>query len=751
MGITPLHAEFLILEHNRPLPEVVHLLGRQTVVLGIDHDIALIRSHGLEPHNVNLEIDRQTHGAHAAGQDFISDRTFFGLLGVKKVLAIDYTDYEGAEVILDLNKPVPDAYEGSMDFIVGGSVLDNIFDPATYIKNTSRLLRPGGRLFDQNILSQHHHPYCLVTPAWVHDYFVVNRYASCMVYIGEYAASGFVHLYRLAPSADDFMSDFGPPRGGLPIGFVVIAEKGPQLTWQLVPIQDQYRSEEDSVRYRDHLSDMMEARPIGGFRAPSAADLARLGIRASKSYRYLGVVGGAAGTAGWPSVELATTGAASGLRILEATYGGNCLANPPDRSAVCAVYRGNATDILASLANGLDRWQWVVSVHTLGGSRPRPGKGPGSLLRSRLRSGAATATRLRSGRGFRGGVGAFLALKSLIVCRAAKAPTAIILHVENRMNENNTPFSTTKLVFIAALPKSASSLAWLIVSALQEESWRANPDRQRGTLAHPFLQLTWDVLDRFPEGGTYKSHAPVGGMTEGVLRLLGCKHVVLLRHPADFIPALYCHIRAELTKKGFRANDGRSTRALGQLAGSRIDQAVSNQRPPAPWIHAISPVRHSVFAPGVPLDDAIAHFIADGPLLKAMEWMADWLQYRDPDRSIVVTYEELMDHFDTAVDRLSRFIRGVPPTSDVLAYLNHVVRAVGEEGRAKPETHYSRGWTGAVGIWSNYLSDDNVRLYNATVEKFLAYYPHASQLSSIYPNLVLSLEPPSDQEHMRIE
>jgi hypothetical protein len=78
-----------------------------------------------------------------------------------------------------------------------------------------------------------------------------------------------------------------------------------------------------------------------------------------------------------------------------------------------------------------------------------------------------------------------------------------------------------KLIFIAALPKSASSLAWLIVSALQEADGRANPSRQKGKLPHPLLPLTWDLLDRFPEGGTYKSHAPIYATTAGFLQLVG--------------------------------------------------------------------------------------------------------------------------------------------------------------------------------------------------------------------------------------
>jgi hypothetical protein len=355
----------MILEHKRkPLPAVVHLLGRQTVQLGADRAIALIRSHGIEPHAVDLEMDRQTRGAQAAAADYISDRTFFGMLGVRKVLAIDCADYEGAEIILDLNAPLPQAHFGSVDFLFGGSVLDNIFDQAAYLRNVSRLLNTGGRLFEQDILSQHHHPYCLVSPAWVLDYFVVNQYRYCSIWVSEQAAAGFAHLYALEPSADDFISDFGPPRGGLPLGFTVVAEKGPQSTSDVSPIQDQYRSARDADVYRNHLAEMSDAGRPQHFRSPTAGELLQLGIRRSRSYRYLGVI----------SAVTPQRRDEAGLRIMEATYGGNCLASPISRSAICSVYRGNATDVLASLANGFREWRWTVDVRLLGDPAPGVGK-----------------------------------------------------------------------------------------------------------------------------------------------------------------------------------------------------------------------------------------------------------------------------------------------------------------------------------------------------------------------------------------
>src|SRR5689334_15284508 len=116
MGITPLHAELIIREHKRKtLPKTVHLLGRQTVLLTIDQALAMMKKAGIQPAQTAVAIDRETYGAQVAGQAYISDRTFFGLLGASEVHAIDYTDYEGADIILDLTKPIPSAHASSVD------------------------------------------------------------------------------------------------------------------------------------------------------------------------------------------------------------------------------------------------------------------------------------------------------------------------------------------------------------------------------------------------------------------------------------------------------------------------------------------------------------------------------------------------------------------------------------------------------------------------------------------------------------
>ena len=201
----------------RPLPETVHLIGRQTVQLSHRQMIEILHKHGLTPAPVPIDIDRTTSYAIASGQDFISDQTFFGLLGVERVRAIDHSDFEGADIILDLNNPIPAEFAGTAQFVYGGSVLDNVFDPAAYIRNIACLMASGARLIDQNVASFHFHPYLIPSPAWYFDYFVLNGFDDCKVYFVQ--AGAITYLYGLELDADDsLIGDFGSARLQLPFG-----------------------------------------------------------------------------------------------------------------------------------------------------------------------------------------------------------------------------------------------------------------------------------------------------------------------------------------------------------------------------------------------------------------------------------------------------------------------------------------------------------------------------------------------------
>jgi SAM-dependent methyltransferase len=132
--------------------------------------IDLVLRCGVTPTTQNpsdLAIDSATLGSKEGQKGFIRDRDFFKLLGATELIALDHSDYEGAEIIWNLNIPIPERLEGVADFILDGSTIDNVFDTACTLRNMNRLLRPGGRIVSTNMGSNHYAPYTLPTPQWI--------------------------------------------------------------------------------------------------------------------------------------------------------------------------------------------------------------------------------------------------------------------------------------------------------------------------------------------------------------------------------------------------------------------------------------------------------------------------------------------------------------------------------------------------------------------------------------------------------
>ncbi len=259
MGMSIHLAELIVMEHKyRPIPAIVHTLGR--LYTGFDEtDVCtLLKRHGVEPaRDFTIEIDTETLESKARGKRCITERTFFKMLGAKEVHAIDINAYEGASIVWDLCIPIPDELADVADFIVGGSTLDNVFDPAQYLRNIARMLRPKGRLFEINHANNHARPYVILPAPWFFDFFVVNRFADCRIYAVEFTE--LAHAFRM----EYFINPEQQPGWGLLDNFdgddkttivtVAFAEKACDSTWSKSPIQDSWRNLQAVSEYAEQL------------------------------------------------------------------------------------------------------------------------------------------------------------------------------------------------------------------------------------------------------------------------------------------------------------------------------------------------------------------------------------------------------------------------------------------------------------------------------------------------------------------
>jgi hypothetical protein len=260
MGLTRYTVDAIGREHRyRSISGDVLFIGRQATYLSPSGLAETLRAHGHVVDPSAIEIDRTTINRIPSYGEIVTDRSIFRALGIDSVKALDTSPYEGAEVVHNLNEPIPDSLRESADFIVDGSTLDNVFDAAMALRNLAAMLKPGGRSLTINAWSPRDGSYQLCSPSWYFDFFVTNGFADCKTYVCV-SAGNRTNTYWLDPA---FMRT-AEARIRVPLlacwwripAVLVLAEKArdPSSSPLVSPTQAHYRSEREWGRYFDNLA-----------------------------------------------------------------------------------------------------------------------------------------------------------------------------------------------------------------------------------------------------------------------------------------------------------------------------------------------------------------------------------------------------------------------------------------------------------------------------------------------------------------
>ena len=122
--------------------------GRQSVLI----DKELMSSIFVDEPDINMKLqarwldpanlDKDTRHGDSLLRDDVFLKTYLDVT----YNCVDISDYEGANIICDLNLPITDNLKSKFDFVFSGGCLDNVFNPVALLVNTSKMLRPGGRI-----------------------------------------------------------------------------------------------------------------------------------------------------------------------------------------------------------------------------------------------------------------------------------------------------------------------------------------------------------------------------------------------------------------------------------------------------------------------------------------------------------------------------------------------------------------------------------------------------------------------------
>jgi hypothetical protein len=248
MSLTLPVAELMLREAKvRPITGRALVFGRSTVPIEPPVMDALFAQLDFHRPDTAVEFDHVTRGAKQyAPKQFYTDQTFYRWLGLNQIDVVDVSDYEGADIVHDICRPLPEHLREQYDFVFNSSVLDNVFDPAAALRHMTSALKPGGRIVHLEMASYDAFPYLVFTPGWFQDYHAVNAFERCQIYLAQFNSIeelifGPYTMWGCLPLAGQRLS--APAMKGSMAAVMGIAERGADSTIDESPIQGHYRSD----------------------------------------------------------------------------------------------------------------------------------------------------------------------------------------------------------------------------------------------------------------------------------------------------------------------------------------------------------------------------------------------------------------------------------------------------------------------------------------------------------------------------
>jgi SAM-dependent methyltransferase len=184
-----------------------------------------------------------SENAHFASLGYISGQTLFKSMGFETIHSLDFSDFEGAGIIHDLNDPdLPQELHQRFDVIIDHGTIEHVFHIPNALNNLFRMLKTGGRLIHSSPTSNLvDHGFYMFSPTFFYDFYMTNRWEINNIYV--------VSMTPRQETEPFFYTEYEPGSfdsvsyGGLSPGMyftLSFLTKTPQSTGHLIPQQGTY-------------------------------------------------------------------------------------------------------------------------------------------------------------------------------------------------------------------------------------------------------------------------------------------------------------------------------------------------------------------------------------------------------------------------------------------------------------------------------------------------------------------------------
>lgn len=124
--------------------------------LGLDFShTAMIGRQAFFPDPSALQRIFSVRGIPQAAEEFLRRNSysepFFSLLGAAEVVSLDYSDYEGAGLVHDMNQPIPSDWREKFSVVHDGGTIEHVFNAPQAFQNCMEMVRIGGHFTQVNV------------------------------------------------------------------------------------------------------------------------------------------------------------------------------------------------------------------------------------------------------------------------------------------------------------------------------------------------------------------------------------------------------------------------------------------------------------------------------------------------------------------------------------------------------------------------------------------------------------------------
>ncbi|NKD55222.1 MULTISPECIES: hypothetical protein [unclassified Haematospirillum] len=197
---------------------------------------------------VGVELDGSVQPALSYKPDFaekgcLDTQSVFRRLGFSEVMALDCSDFEGADILHDMNAPdIPEQWRGQFDVVMDHGTLEHIFHFPNAMHAVFQFLKIGGRAITSSPVSGFFdHGFYMMQPTLFRDFYAANAWEVNAIKVVQFTSNEWTDPCTFVDYEPDQLdpSRYGKMDGNFCATFCV-ATKGAQSTGKVIPQQGWY-------------------------------------------------------------------------------------------------------------------------------------------------------------------------------------------------------------------------------------------------------------------------------------------------------------------------------------------------------------------------------------------------------------------------------------------------------------------------------------------------------------------------------